>query len=333
MTRLVLAGCLALLAGVPAQAQLRLHLAVTADAPGDTTGLSRQLDPSGAGVHIGEAVLDVPAESVVTVGLEEDAEGAAVLSVWLDPASALVLSRVTAAATGRALAVLYDGRVLSAARVDGVVANGLVQVAGLPVADAERVAEALRDETLAGPAAEAAPRVPQRIEPPARPAVLPSSPVASGDAGQAALLFVNALRRQAWAEAADALHPSAQATIRPDALGLLRVDGPTVRVRDGLREGRFSLADAGVPDVRSLDGVADRDLAALYLAGLGAIGVWGAPGLPVTVVGQVVDGADAHVLLRSRGDGASGLSEVTVVTVRRDAGGRWRALLTEARGY
>ncbi|WP_420457284.1 SecDF P1 head subdomain-containing protein [Rubrivirga sp.] len=330
MTRLALAVGLAVLAlAVPAEAQLRLHLAVTPDAPGDTTGLRRHLDPSGAAVYVGEAVLEVPASSVVTVGLEEDADGVAAVSVWLDEASALVLSRVTTAATGRALAVLHDGRVLSSARVEGVVANGLVQIAGLPAADAERLARALRGPTVAT----ATPRAPRPVAPSAPPADPPAPPAAGSDeADRAALAFVDALRRRAWAEAADALHPSAQAAVRPDALGLLRLDGPTVRVRDGLQEGDFPLAEVGVADVRSLDALGDRDLAALYLAGLGAIGVW-PPGRPATVVGRVADGADAHVILQREGGAEAGLSEVTVVTVRRDASGRWRALLTEARGY
>ncbi len=369
MTRLVLA-VLALLSASASAQGLRLHAAVTADAPGDRAGLRSLTTEAGVEAWVGQAVLDLPPSSIATVGLEEDANGTSTVSVWLAGAASVALTRVTEASTGTALAVLHDGRLMSAARIAGPVTNGLVQIPGLRPAVAERLAAALRGETAAPPPAAPPGAAPPGAAPPgaappgaapprwsappasvdvapertdadaaARPAVPPAEPAyrpglpagAVPEAGRAALDLVDALARRAWTAAAAALHPDAQAAVRSDALGLLHLDGATVRVRDGLQEGSFPLADV-LTGVRSLDDVSDRDLAALYLAGLDALGVWG-PAASRVVVGTVADGDLSHVVLRGTEAGTTGLSMVTVVTVRRDGSGRWRALLTEARGY
>lgn len=134
---------------------------------------------------------------------------------------------------------------------------------------------------------------------------------------------------------ADALHPDALRRLRAESRLILRLDGRAVRVTDGERSGTIQ------PDrvlgrrftVRTLDSLSDRDLGALYLAGLDALGVWGPPGPRRTVVGAVPDGADlVHVLLRA-GGASSGVSDVSVVTLRRDGAGAWRPLLTQPQGF
>ena len=351
MLRLAVACALALLAGpLQAQAGLRLHAAVTADAPGDTTGFRRAPLATAAGgtVYVGEAVLDVPLGAIQTVGLEDDPDGTSAVTVWLDATAAARLADVTGAAAGRALAVLHAGRVLGAPRVESAVPNGLVLIAGLDPGEAARVAAALRgDAPSARPAVTVAPTPVSApsvagTPPSAPPASVPSpwgrpaSSAPTGDAGvaaeTAALAFVRAVAGRQWGEAADLLDPDAHAALRADALGLLRLDGAEVYVRDGLREGSVLAADVlGRAPALPLDRLGARDLTALYLAGLDAIGVWGAPDASRAVVGRVEDGDRAHVVLRA--EAVPGMSDLSVVTVRRDGSGRWRVLLTEARGF
>ena len=343
MLRLAVACALALLAGpLQAQAGLRLHAAVTAAAPGDTTGLRRAPLATAAGgtVYVGEAVLDVPLGAIETVGLEEDPDGTAAVTVWLDATAAARLAAVTGAAAGRALAVLHAGRVLAAPRVESAVPNGLVLIAGLDPDEAARVAAVLRgDSPSPRPAATAVsrPAAPPRVAPSA-PSPWGRSPT-PGRAGEgatsaegAALAFVRAVAGRQWSAAAGLLDPDAHAALRADALGLLRLDGAEVYVRDGLREGSVPAADVlGRAPALPLEQLEARDLTALYLAGLDAVGVWGPPDASRSVVGRVEDGDRAHVVLRA--EAVPGMSDLSVVTVRRDGAGRWRVLLTEARGF
>lgn len=311
-----------------------------------------------------EVLLDLPLAAIATVGLEEDDDGTFAVTVWLESGPAADLARVTAAATGSVVAVMHGGRVLATPRIASAVPNGLVTLPGFSQADAEALAASLRGDPAgfepSPPLSEAprpvthpAPRpwgrsVPRT--PPAPPADEPlapwerpaatdeppegGAPSASDSPSAVALAFVEAIDRQAWARAADRLHSDAQAVLREDALGLLRLDGPTVIVRDGLQEGAFALASvlSGAAPT-DLDRLSDRDLAALYLAGLDVLGVWGPPGPPLAVVGDLADGPVTHVLLRAREGAEAGMSAVTAVTVRRDPAGTWRVLLTNAQGF
>ncbi|WP_412062692.1 SecDF P1 head subdomain-containing protein [Rubrivirga sp. IMCC45206] len=321
-------ACLAVLLAVPAvaSAQLRIHAAAS-EAPADAAGWTAETLPSGEPVWIGPVVLDVPADGVETVGLEVIGDRADV-SLWLSQAVAPALFDVTAGAVGEVLAVVVDGRVVAAPAVRSAVPNGLVLVTGLRVAEAERLAAALREAdrvTMGAP----------HGDPPGRPASAsgldrPDGPSAPAEAEQAALAFVDAVARRDWVAAADALHPESTAALRPAALGLVRLDGATAYARDGLREATFPVS--GIAPAGSTDALSDRDLALLYVAALDALGDWGPMWEGRTVVGRVADVDRVHVLLRPR-TGAAGTSEIAVVTVRRDAQGRWRAMLTEARGY
>ena len=355
--RLCLLALAALAAAGPRAQGLHVHEAVTADAPGDTTGMRRlPVETAPGAVWVGRSVLALGPESVRTVGLEVGPDEVATLSLWLSEAAGAAFADLTAASVGRALAVVHDGRVLTAPVVESAIPNGLVLVTGLDAAEAERLADAIRGAT--GPPATPAswastPREPGLDETPRRPPVrfdppegvetrpeagaLPwppveTAPAEGGEATRVASGFVRAVAAREWAAAASALHPDAAAAVRPDALGLLRLDGATVRVREGAAEGAFVAADVLGRAPGSLDALSDRDLAALYLAGLDAVGAWGAPGPPRTAVGEQADGDRVHVVFR----GAStdpGIAEVSVVTLRRDAAGRWGVLLTQARGF
>ncbi|PAP77658.1 SecDF P1 head subdomain-containing protein [Rubrivirga marina] len=346
MTRPLLALGLALWAfPLHAQAGLRLHAVVSSTASGDTTGVHRAPLATAAGgvVHLGAPVLEVPLDAIQTVGLEEDEDGTAVVSVWLDPVAALELARTTEDARGQALAVVHEGRVVGVPRVEGAVANGLILLPGLAAAEAARLAADLRGEStgLASPPIQTgtgggrtstlppAERLPMEPAVPS-PTVTPLS--ADGTAQAAALAFVRAVAARQWGAAVEALHPDALDALRPDALGILRLDGPTVWVRDGIQEASFTAADVlgRVPD--DLEGLAPPDLASLHFAGLDALGVWGPPDSERTVVGRVDDGELTHVVLRGAAP-VGGMSVLSVVTVRRDDAGRWRVLLTDAQGF
>ena len=305
---------LLLLVATATRAQtLRLHEVV---GPGAEDAVTMPVE-TGPPARVGRVVLDVGPADVESVGLEVEPDGTARLSVWLGGTAAGALADVTATAAGGALAVVVDGRVLATPTVAGSVTNGLVAVDGLRAESGRALAARLRGDL---------PRA-SRPAPPEPPRGPPA-----GDPEGVARAFVEAVARRNWGAAADALHPDAHAALREPALGILRLEGATVRVREGLRDGAFPLSRV-LPAARagSLEALPDRDLAAVYLAGLDALGVWGAPGPPRTVVGRIPDGERVHVLFR--GGLEAGRAEVTVVTVRRDGAGRWRALLTEAQGF
>ena len=361
-------------ASVSAQGRLQIRAAVTADAPGDTAGMERQFVATAPDreVWVGEVVLDLPPASVQTVGLELDADGAAALSLWLADDAAAAFAALTEASVGRALAVVWDGRVLTAPVVESPIRNGMVMVTGLGAAEAERLADALREVTEAAASASAMGTPPASLAPasappltasgwsspsrsdPAGPPSLPErpplgldpppglSPSASGvptasaasvaaSARGAAERFTQALARRDWRTAAAALHPDAVRAVQEGAPDRLRLDGATVYVRSGGRDVSIAAADVlgdAPPSLARLDG---QDLAALYLAGLGALGTWPPPGAALSVVAEVPDGRRVHVLMRAAAD-AAGVSGVAVVTLAPDADGAWRPLLPQPPG-
>lgn len=333
-------AALAVLAAGAAQAQglqgLQIREAVTADAPGDTTGMRRApvVTAPESRVWVGRSLLDLAPGSVETVGLEVGPDGAT-LSLWLSDAAGAAFADLTARSVGRALAVVYRGRVLTAPVVQSAIPNGLVLITGLDAAEGRRLADALRDASGGTADLDAdAPVVPDEREEAATP-VRPPDPVdPAAEAGAVAVAWASAIGRGDWAAAAALLHPDAAAAVRPDALALLRLDGPLVRVRDGRTEASFPAVRVlgRPPAARRADGLSDGDLATLYLAALDALGAWGEAGPPRAVTGLVEDGPRAHVVLRAEG-GARGLSDVSVVTLARDGAGPWRVLLTQARGF
>ena len=232
---------------VSAQDGVELRAAVTSEADGDTDGMRRS-QLGGLEVWIGETVATFEPQDIQSVGLEVDDGGGAAVSVWLEGDAAARLAQVTASRSGSALAVLHRGTLLSAPRIEGGVANGLVMIAGLDAAEARRVARSLRERigivegTSSEPARPLPPRrdrEPPRADPPSpRPAAAPDL-----DAGDTAQAFVDAVSRRQWGRVADLLHPDSWAAVRPDAVAMLRFDGPTVRVQDGDARASFAAAD------------------------------------------------------------------------------------------
>ena len=335
---------LALAASAPAVAQgLQIHAAVTPDAPGDTDGM-RPMPTLATGdeVWVGDVLLDLADESVETVGLERDA-GGATLSLWLSGEAGAAFADLTARSVGRALAVVREGRVLTAAVVQSEIPNGLVLITGLDGAEADRLAAALRGD---GPERAAPPTIPTPtpLDLPERPPLQLDPPRGVDGQGDAlaeggataqdvALGFSQYVAARRWRDAADALHPLALTVARTDALAVLDLDDGGVRMRDGDRSVQIDAGDVlGRRAPARLDDLADRDLAALYFAGLDALGMWGVPGAPRAILGTVSEGDRTHALMRI-GDPGLGVSDVAVVTVAVYGEGAWGVLLTQAQGF
>jgi len=327
---------------------LQIREAVTLDALGDTTAMRRTAVATApeTPVWVGRTLLDLTPGSIETVGLEVGPDGAT-LSLWLSDAAGRAVADLTARSVGHALALVYRDRVLTAPVVESEIPNGLVLITGLDIGEGRQLAEALRtasDGPAGAPGGEIAerPLLPERPPRAAVPGGIERSPGATREAGTweagtpetVATAWATAVGQRDWAAAAALLHPDATRAVRPDALALLRLDGPLVRVRDGQTEGSFPAVRAlgRPPSASRADALSGEDLAVLYLAALDVLGAWGDAGPPRAVAGVIADGARTHVLLRA-GGGAQGLSDVSVVTVARDDAGRWRVLLTQARGF
>lgn len=362
--RLILPLVLALLAPLVGAQGLQIHAAVALDVAGDTEGMTRRPVATAPNrfVWVGEVVLDLPPSSIQTVGLETDDAGATALSLWLSEDAARAFAELTERSVGKALAVVYQQRVLIAPIVVSPIPNGLVMITGMEESEAQALADALRQATTpavpestvlepavpepvasepAAPVTRASiPLVPTRDASPISPSP-PTEPErqrpplgdeTNSEAAQAGQAFVNAVAARDWRAVATLLHPDARRVARASALSILRLDGGTVTVRSDGREGSFIAADVlGVAPFGRVEDLAEQDVAALYLAALDVLGIWGPPGSPRRVVGQVRDGDHVHVILRASAD-ESGVSDITVVTLALDLGA-WRPLLTQPQGF
>lgn len=209
------------LAAAPASAQrLQIHTAVTADAPGDTGEMRRQSVATAPDreVWVGPVALDLPPASIQTVGLELDADGTAALSLWLSDEAAQAFAGLTDASVGRALAVVWDGRVLTAPVVESPIRNGMVMITGLDAGEAERLADALREASEGAAGAT-----------PSEPASRPANPPPRTPVG--------------WGPAPDPVRPSGIPERPP-----LRLDPPP-----GVSSSTSDLGSAPIPDVSGSD--------------------------------------------------------------------------------
>ena len=343
--RFALLVALALLAPA-AHAQIQIHAAVAPDTEGETEGMARRavVTLPGREVWVGDVVLDLPPASIQTVGLETDADGGTAISLWLSDEATQAFAALTAESIGKALAVVHAGRVLTAPVVMAPVPNGLVTIAGLDPDEAERLADAIRRaneppepaESARPPAVDRAPAT-GGLALPRSPTAEPTAPAEpqpgpAGTASQAAQIFVDAVAARDWRTVSEMLHPQSLSVARASALSILELDGGAVRVRSGGQDGELVASDAlGFAPAGRASDLNDRDLAALYLAALDVLGVWGDPGPPRRVIGEIPDGDRVHVLLRAATVDA-GVSDVSLVTLARD-GADWRPLLTQPQGF
>ena len=331
--RYVLLLALALLAPA-AHAQIQIHAAVAPDTEGDTDGMTRQsvVTAPGQEVWVGDVVLDLPPASIQTVGLETDADGGSALSLWLSDEAGQAFAVLTAESIGKALAVVYDGRVLVAPVVVSPIPNGLVMITGLEDAEAERLAEEIRQANEPDFIHQMPSQPPGMMTLPPLPPAPETPPNRADAAGQAAQRFVDAVAARDWRAVSAMLHPQSLRVARASALSILEIDGRVVRVRSEGQEGSLVAPDVlgFAPSGRASD-LSDQDLVTLYLAALDVLGVWGAPAPSRQVIGEMTDGDRVHVLLRAAAVDA-GVSDVSLVTLARD-GAEWRPLLTQPQGF
>lgn len=368
----VLAGLLVLLSAHSGTAQPVLSLHETGPTVASTLQTVPRLG-GGAPVAVGPSRLDVEPEDLLTIGLQEENGASTLSLWLDDSAAATYATLTEEVAgrdlavvvDGRAIAIqAVPGPVNNG----NLVIAGLPPADAEAVAARLRGASGDAPDP-AGYRAESPPVEPEPLPPSERlpispldlpgassggsasatePAVRPEvasereripdpaqSPGATTEgADAAAVAFVEAVRRRDWRAVVGALHPDAVARLRPDALALLRLDRQTVRIEEGDQSGRLDVPAVLGHRIRgALDELSDEDLGVLYLAALDEVGVWGNPGPPRRAIGRVASGPDrVHVVLES-GTSGGGASELSVVTLRRDASGEWRPLLTHARGF
>lgn len=298
----------------------------------DTAAMERAALPSGDAVYLGPVLLGLGPGSLTDASVSFDPFTAAPgISLTMTGPAGEAFARLTEARTGQPIAVVLDGRVLTAPTVNGAIPNGRVQITGqFTRSEAESIASAIREATQAGDARAALLR---RL----RAGVDLSRPDSA----------VVAMRRAAgaadWLTVARILHPDAQRALRDDAEGELTLSGgsvlsldrrgppprpvgatppkpndpPGVSIRDVLEQ------DA--PGTRWTD-FSDEQATALIFAAAG--GPRPSPERSA-VVGTVLDGETAYVVLdaaEATAFGEAGISEAVVVEARR-VGGQWRVLL------
>ncbi len=303
---------------------------LTLRAPADTRGMERAALPDGSTVFLGQALQALGPGSVTDAHLAFDPfTTAPEISLTMSAEAGQAFACITEAQAGQALAVVLDGRVLTAPTVNGPIPNGRVQITGqFTVAEAEAIVSAIREATQAGDA-----RAAQLRD--LRASVDLSRP------DSAALAMRRAALASDWPTLAHTLHPDVLRALREDAADRLT-----------LRDGKVLASDQTLPAPRAggarpdtllwlsvrdvlgaeppgdrLDDFSDEQIAALLFAAHSGP----RPSFPAAqVVGVVREAAGvAYVVLvpaEPTPFGDAGISEATVVEVRL-AGTEWRVLL------
>ena len=121
----------------------------------DTTGWDASALPDGTPLRLGRALLALGPGDVVRAAVGSDPyTGALVIEIKLAPRAAKAFHALTAARVNRPLAVVLDGRVLTAPTVNEPISGGRVQISGtFRRAEAEAVAAAVREATAPSPRA------------------------------------------------------------------------------------------------------------------------------------------------------------------------------------
>ena len=113
----------------------------------DTTGMERAtLD--GQTVYLGDVLIPLGLGSVAEVGVNPDPlTGEPRVSIELAAAAADAFSDVTAARIDQALAIVLDGRVLTAPTILARIPNGRVEISGVSMEEGRELAAAIRRAT------------------------------------------------------------------------------------------------------------------------------------------------------------------------------------------
>ena len=302
---------------------------LTPSAPEDTLAMERAALPDGSTVFLGQALQTLGSGSVTDAHLSFDAyTNAPEISLTMTPAAGQAFARLTEARVSRAIAVVLDGRVLTAPTVNGPVPNGRVQITGqFTVAEATAIVAAIREATQSAAARAAMLRDLRARVDLSRP-------------DSAVMAFRRAGAAGDWLTYVRILHPDTQRLFREKV-----EEGRLILERDSVvafdtrldpTEPPFRPAPVrmAVRDILETDApgaswsdFSDEQIATLFhAAASGRL-----PSVTPAKVGGTVDagGGTAYVVLipaAPTGFGDPGISETSVFEARR-SGEQWRVLL------
>ncbi|GAB5537733.1 MAG: hypothetical protein Rubg2KO_39820 [Rubricoccaceae bacterium] len=234
LARLALVGLVVVASSTGASAQdarLLMRAAVNVwDTNQDTTGMER-VEHFGEVVYLGEVLMTLDRGSIAVAGIAEDPfTGRPKVSIELAEAEAAQFAEITENGWGTAIAIVLDGRVLTAPTIQGRIPNGRVEIAGVEWGEARELAETLRELTGALDVVDK--YRDQRLA--ARDSVDLSTPETATDS------FLRAVGLADWLTTANILHPDALALVREDADSRLILEADSI--------GRIALNEYGWPD-------------------------------------------------------------------------------------
>ncbi|MEL6614665.1 MAG: hypothetical protein AAFQ43_02950 [Bacteroidota bacterium] len=322
MRRLALA-LLTLASGAAAQdGVIEFREAVPPDFPrADTTGMAAMTQPGGGTVYVGDLLLELASGDVESVGIDFDPfTNAPLVSLAFAPEASEAFAQITGARVGKFMAIMLDGRVLSAPRINGRISEGRVSIEGVSMEEAETLAESIR-QAVGGV-------TPREFF---RRTLDVSTPEATADALNEALKLGDAL------VLARLLHPEALSELREEiGSASIRLVGDRAELVTGDFDGvSVPLAEVLEPVAvgTSFADLSDVEAAALVFALHGAAGqplpLWS--GLINTErLGTVAVGERVYVVFGSRLFETGGFTMARTVAVERieeDGASRWVVLL------
>ncbi|MEL6614664.1 MAG: hypothetical protein AAFQ43_02945 [Bacteroidota bacterium] len=323
MRRLALALLTLASAAAAQEGTIELRDAVVHDVVlrADTTGMVAMTQPDGWTVYVGDLLLELGSGDVEAVGIDFDPfTNVPLVSLALAPEASEAFARISGARIGKAMAIVFDGQVLSTPRIQSRIEGGRISIEGVSLNEAEVLAESIR-QAVGG----ASPRefFRQTLD--------TSTPEATVDALGKALQLGDAL------VVARLLHPRAVKELR-EGMGStsIRLVGDRAELLVGEFDGEsVPLADVigPVPPGTRFTDLSDVDAVALVFA------LSGATGLPIPLwsglTGTETLGAIAveNRVYVVRGDPvfeAGGFTSAMTVAVERieeDGASRWVVLL------
>lgn len=287
----------------------------------DTTGRVAMDGPDGQTVYVGDLWLELGEGDVESVGITPDPfTGTPLVSLAFAPEASEAFARITGAQVGKTMAIVLDGRLLSAPRINGRITGGRVSIEGVTMEEAETLAESIR-ETVGG------------VTP--REFFRRTLDIATPEAVVETLS--DALRLGDWQVVARLLHPEPVRELRAQAgAASIRLIGEHAEIIAGDFDGvRVPLAEVlgSVPPGMAFADLSDVDAVALLLALSDAAGqplpLWS--GLAGTkTIGTVEAGERVYVVRAQPPFEGSGLTTSETVVVERIVspdGPRWVVLL------
>lgn len=203
------------------------------DVVGDTTGMERA-EFDGGIVYLGEVLLVLEQGSLRFAGVAENPfTGQPKVSLELAENEAERFSEITANRIQQAIAIVLDGRVLTAPTVQNRISNGRLEIAGVTMVEARELAATMRELTDAQDVEDWYEA--QRLA--ARDSLDLSTPEKATDS------FLRSVGVADWLTTASIIHP--------DALALIREEADTRLILEADSVGRIALNEYGWPD-RSL---------------------------------------------------------------------------------